>query len=206
MGDIAETLIKIDRSQAERAAETLSRAFQGYPMIQHVFPEKDKREVVCRYFFSTGVIYGIHCGIVNTVTPEFEGVAIWLPPEGFPVTFGRILRSVPLSEIVGFARSGVGRMRSIGDFLDGIHKKAAPFRHWYLEAIGVAPEHQGKGYASRLIRGTLSRVDKKKLPCYLDTMDPKNVRIYERFGFKVVDESQIPDTPLTTWAMLRDKQ
>ena len=85
-----------------------------------------------------------------------------------------------------------------------MHKKVAPFRHWYLEALGIAPEHQGKGYASRLIRGMLSRVDEEKLPCFLDTMDPKNVRIYERFGFKVVEESQVPGTPLTTWAMLRD--
>ncbi|MEJ2739447.1 MAG: GNAT family N-acetyltransferase [Dehalococcoidia bacterium] len=206
MGDIAETLIKIDRSQAERAAETLSCAFQSYPMIQHVFPEGTARETACRYFFGVAVRYGIHYGIVNTVTPDFEGVAVWLPPGSFPMTFGKLLRSVPFSTMVGFVRAGGGRMRDIGDFLDGIHKKAAPFRHWYLEAIGVAPEHQGKGYTSRLIRGTLGRVDEEKLPCYLDTMDPKNVRIYERFGFKVVDESQIPDTPLTTWAMLRDKQ
>jgi ribosomal protein S18 acetylase RimI-like enzyme len=204
MGDVAEELITIDKSQAERATETLNRAFQSYPMIRHVYPEEAKREVVCRFFFGTTVMYGLRYGIVNTITPEFEGVAVWLPPEGFPMTFGKILRAMPLSMIVGFARSGAGKMRSIGDFLDGVHKKVAPFRHWYLEAIGIAPEHQGKGYASRLIRGMLSRVDEEKLPCFLDTMDPKNVRIYERFGFKVVDESQIPGTPLTTWAMLRE--
>ena len=206
MHDNGNALISVDKSQAERAIETLSRAFQSYPMIHHVFPEEATREIACRYFFGVAVRYSIRFGIVNTVTPEFEGVAVWLPPQGYPMTFGKLLRSVPFSMMVGFARSGCGRMRNIGDFLDGVHKKVTPFRHWYLEAIGVAPEHQGKGYASRLIRGMLSRVDDENLPCFLDTMDPKNVRIYERFGFKVVDESRIPGTPLTTWAMLRDKQ
>jgi ribosomal protein S18 acetylase RimI-like enzyme len=173
-------------------------------MIRYAFPEEAKREAVCRYFFGTVILYGIRYGIVNAVTREFEGIAVWLPPEGFPMTFGKILRSVPFSAMVGFVCTGGGRMRYIGDFLDGVHERVAPFRHWYLEVIGIAPEHQGKGYASRLIRGMLSRVDEERLPCYLDTMDPKNVRIYERFGFKVVDESQVLGTPLTTWAMLRD--
>ena len=109
MGDIGDIIMRVDRSQAERAVKTRSRAFQSYPMIQHTFPHKDEREIVCGYFFGVAVRYGIRYGIVNTVTPEFEGVAIWLPPGSFPMTFGKLLRSVPFSTMVGFVRAGDSR-------------------------------------------------------------------------------------------------
>jgi hypothetical protein len=42
------------------------------------------------------------------------------------------------------------------------------------------------------------------MPCYLDTLDEKNVSLYEHLGFKLIEESTIPGTPLTCWAMLRE--
>jgi hypothetical protein len=50
----------------------------------------------------------------------------------------------------------------------------------------------------------LARIDEEGLPCYLETMDPNDVPLYKHFGFKVVDESTVPATSLTNWAMLRD--
>jgi hypothetical protein len=51
----------------------------------------------------------------------------------------------------------------------------------------------------------LKRIDEEGLPCYLETLEKHNVGLYEHFGFKVVNESNVPDTNLTNWAMLRDK-
>ena len=42
------------------------------------------------------------------------------------------------------------------------------------------------------------------LPVYLETAEEQNVRFYEHFGFTVVDESTVPGTNFTNWAMLRD--
>jgi hypothetical protein len=49
----------------------------------------------------------------------------------------------------------------------------------------------------------LARIDEAGLPCYLETLEERNVRIYEHFGFTVAEESAIPETNLTNWAMLR---
>jgi hypothetical protein len=35
----------------------------------------------------------------------------------------------------------------------------------------------------------LNRLDETGLPCYLETLDEKNVGIYERFGFKLVEKA-----------------
>ena len=94
-------------------------------------------------------------------------------------------------------------MRGFGDFTEKAHKRLAPFKHWYLQTIGVDPKFRGKGYAGRLIRPVLTKIDIQHLPCYLETFE-ENVPIYERFGFRTIERSSIPQTPFENWAMLRD--
>ena len=50
-----------------------------------------------------------------------------------------------------------------------------------------------------------ARIDREHLSCYLETLTEKNVPIYQHFGFKVAEESTIPSTDITIWAMLREK-
>jgi ribosomal protein S18 acetylase RimI-like enzyme len=95
-------------------------------------------------------------------------------------------------------------MRHIGKYIDAVHKRMTPFKHWYLQTIGVAPQFQGQGYASKLIRPMLTRIDKEGLPCYLDTLDEHNAQLYEHLGFRIVDKTIVPETSLTNWAMLRE--
>ena len=68
--------------------------------------------------------------------------------------------------------------------------------------IGVDPNHQGKGFASRLIYPMLARMDKEGLPCYLDTNNEGNVKIYEHIGFKLIKKYLIPGTSVLNWSML----
>ena len=97
-------------------------------------------------------------------------------------------------------------MRGLGQHIDAVHNRLVPSRHWFLQAIGVDPQFQGRGYASKLLRPMLSRIDEEGLPCYLETLDETNVPLYEHFGFKVIEKSTIPQTSLTNWAMLREVQ
>jgi ribosomal protein S18 acetylase RimI-like enzyme len=69
----------------------------------------------------------------------------------------------------------------------------------------VDPAYQGKGYASRLLKPMLARIDRENMPCYLDTEEEKNVSIYQHFGFKVLEEVKIPSTDIILRAMLREK-
>ena len=94
-------------------------------------------------------------------------------------------------------------MRRLGEYIDTVHQRLAPFKHWFLQTIGIAPQFQGKGYAGKLLRPMLSKIDEEGLPCYLETLDEQNVLLYEHFGFKVIEKSTILETKLTNWAMLR---
>ena len=84
-----------------------------------------------------------------------------------------------------------------------VHKRLAPFDHWYLLPIAVDPEEQGKGYGSLLLREMFKIIDNEKLPIYLETNTEKNVGFYQRYGFEVLEYAIIPKTDIPIWCMLR---
>jgi len=63
--------------------------------------------------------------------------------------------------------------------------------HWHLGPIGVLPSHQGLGIGSILMERFCMEVGTCKAEAYLETDVAKNVRFYEKFGFKVISESDI---------------
>ena len=88
-------------------------------------------------------------------------------------------------------------------FFDEKEKRHAPFPHYYLAPLGVDPEFQKLGYASKLMRPMLAWLDEKQIPSYLETELKKNVLMYEHFGYKIVENGTILDTDAPYWCMIR---
>jgi ribosomal protein S18 acetylase RimI-like enzyme len=197
-------LLRIDRAHIKPAALMLAQAFFDYPVSVYSYPDENRRVKKLPYFFRYVLHYCINYGEVYTTSPNIEGIAVWLISENFPMTMWRLLRSVPLPVFLNLGTESGTKMRAFSDYIDGVHQRLTPFRHWFLQTIGVDPQYQGKGYASKLLSPMLVRIDEEGLPCYLETMDEKDVPLYEHFGFQVVDESTVPATNLTNWAMLRE--
>jgi ribosomal protein S18 acetylase RimI-like enzyme len=74
----------------------------------------------------------------------------------------------------------------------------------YLQIIGVAPRHQGKGFGGRLLRAIIAESEQEGRPLYLETETEENVRLYERFGFRVIRKLILPGLELPMWEMARE--
>ena len=61
---------------------------------------------------------------------------------------------------------------------------------WIISPVFVAPEHQGKGIATALIRQGIADLTAKGYRCGLEAQDEGNVRFYEKLGFRVIGETQ----------------
>jgi len=181
----------------------LSRAFWNYPVSSYAYPDELVRGKRLPYFFQYVLYYCTKYGEVYTTSQKMEGIAIWLPSDNYPMIFWKLLRSVPMPVFFGLGWESGLKMKSFGDYIDGVHNRLTPYKHWFLQTIAVDPESQGKGYAGKLLRPMLARMDEECIPCYLETIDEENVSLYEHFSFKVVDKSAVPKTNLTSWAMLR---
>jgi ribosomal protein S18 acetylase RimI-like enzyme len=77
-------------------------------------------------------------------------------------------------------------------------------QHWHLGPIGVLPSYQGLGIGSELMHRFCREVDICLAKAYLETDLDKNVRFYEKFGFKTVSESKILN--VNNWYMVRAKK
>lgn len=197
-------LVQLNRELIKPAIDTLSAAFQDYPLLNYYYPDDITKRKIAHYFCSVAVYAGMHYGEVYANSPCIEGVAVWVPSTEYPFTFLKLLQSVPLSVLFGLGRYGGNKMKKAGEYIDNVHCRLVPFKHWYLYMVGVQPQFQRRSYASKLIRTMLERIDAEGIPCYLETLDERNMKIYEHLGFKIIDESIIPDTNLKNWAMLRE--
>ena len=193
-----DSLYRLKNTQIKPAAEMVTRAFLDNPGIVSYFPDENERQRILPYIFRYIIRRGLLHGEVYATSPNLEGVAIWLPSENIHMTSG-------VSTLKEIGEKNATKMMSFNSYLASIHERHAPCKHWYLLGLAINPDCQGKGYASILLKAMFDRIDKEHLPCYLNTQDEKNLPIYQHYGFMVVEESIVPDTQITNWAMLREK-
>src|SRR4030043_480956 len=179
-------LLRLTLKERDAGVAVLGRAFAEYELLLYYFPDEKKRRAVADSFGFIAVSICLKYGEVYATSEKLEGVAAWLSPGKAPFGVWQIIRSVPLSTLVRFGRQGAGRMRSYGRFVDNLHRRLVPYPHWYLEIIGVDPAYQGQGFSSRLLRPVLERIDRERMPCYLETNAGKNAAIYRGLGFGAV--------------------
>ena len=171
-----EDLLRLNKSHIKPAIIVLTEVFQNYPLFSYYYPDKITKEKIAYYFSSVAVFSGMRYGEIYATSHNLEGVAIWMLSDKYPIVFWRLLRSVPLPVLFSFGRYGGSKMRDLGQHIDAVHHRLAPFRHWYLQTVGVEPRFRGKGYASKLIRLMLTRIDDEGIPCYVDTLSENNYR------------------------------
>lgn len=72
-----------------------------------------------------------------------------------------------------------------------------------VATLGVRPSHRGLGLAGALVARAVATADALGVPATLETSSPLNVRLYERAGFVVTGQAQVPDGGPHVWAMRR---
>ena len=73
--------------------------------------------------------------------------------------------------------------------------------HWNLFLVGVHPSAQGRGLGVALVDEVNRRALRDEVPVYLDTLTASNVGFYERRGYGVVAECDVPDSDIHVWGM-----
>jgi GNAT superfamily N-acetyltransferase len=74
--------------------------------------------------------------------------------------------------------------------------------HSHYGPFGVEPELQGRGIGSLMMVEYTRRLDDDGEDAYLETDKPENVALYQRFGFEVIDESELFGA--ANWFMWRE--
>lgn len=211
----------------DHAADVLAAAFEQYPWTQWTVDARDHRERLRALYLLTltGLVvpYGAamvavehRCSTLSSSdgagTPRrpapaadavaanggIIGVAAWLRP-------GTVVPDQVLRDLA--SRSGAlrGNRASAAETADEtVSQHAFPDAHWYLGAIGVTPGAMSRGAGSALLSAGLARADSDGLPVRLETSLRRNVALYQRHGFRVVAQVELPPGAPPCWVMHRD--
>lgn len=189
-------------ADSERVAALLARAFHDDPEMVYAFPGDGERARLLPWLIGLNVGYCLRYGEVH-VTLGWEGAALWLPPGQTRFTLWRMLRTGMVGAPLRLGWGRLRRLAALGGRTADMHQRYAPGPHWYLAQVGVEPERQHQGWASKLLRPTLADCDAAGMQCYLETANPANVELYWHFGFAVMEEISPRDDVPGMWAMLR---
>jgi ribosomal protein S18 acetylase RimI-like enzyme len=134
-------------------------------------------------------------------TQDLSSAALWAPPGHWQTSFlqdativRHFLHPLLLARLpmLAVGLSGVHR----------IHPESPP--HWYLSLLGTDPDLQGRGLGSAVLQPVLDRCDLDGVGAYLESSKVRNLGFYERYGFRIVGELQLPWGGPKMWPMWRD--
>ena len=148
----------------------------------------------------------IKYGEMYATSEKLEGIAGWLPPNHLFPSIWNFIRCGGIGFAFRVGRKILKRVMHVEEFFITMRKRNATAPYWYFGPLGVDPEYQGRGYASKLLNPMLQRIDEEDLPVYLETTKEANISLYEHFEFQVLEEKRIPETEMTNWAMLRQNK
>jgi ribosomal protein S18 acetylase RimI-like enzyme len=197
--------VRLDKANFKDVGVILSRAFQDDPMFTYIFSDPLRRAMITPKVFHSLIKYSSSNGGEVYTTPEApNGGAIWLSPGN---THTKPLGMVRAGMIGLFLSLNFGerkRFFQVINYMEKTHDELVPRPNWYLQVLGVEPTLQGRGIGSNLIQPVLAKADSAKHPCYLETMTPKNVPLYQKHGFEIIKEGNIPGTDVYVWHMNRE--
>ena len=176
-------------------AAVLSRAFANRPPFTWVEPDDQLRPRVQPAMFHAALtyIYPVERGTEVLVdSGSILGGAIWAAPGSWSAPPWQQLRAIPgLIRALGI-RHFPQYARRAKAVEDALHRAHPSDPHWYLAALGTDPQAQGKGVGSALVRSGLERCDRDGENAYLECLEPL-VPYYERFGFEITGEIEMPE-------------
>lgn len=179
-------------------AGVLARAFAHDPMVRWPMVSDD--------------------GLPTRIRTMFEIVDTSLADEGWMYTAGEGLGAMSLmppgsaqreQQLADINAPALAALTPDGGrryerFWSWISSMLPPEPYWLLDQIAVEPAAQGRGIGGAMLRYAIECAARHELPLCLETGQPGNVGLYERFGFRVMREADAPDGGPHIWFMQHD--
>jgi ribosomal protein S18 acetylase RimI-like enzyme len=196
--DTAPDVTGTANADPEALATLLSDAFADDPVLNWLIPHRPLYQAFFRLIIRD--VY-LPRGIIHRES-EGRGAALWLPP-------GELFEVPPRLEMLGMLaqlvlRHGpapLWRMQRQGAIFSRHHPRQP---HFYLQFIGCRRRDQGRGVGAALLKQGLRLCDDHRMPAYLESSHQRNLPLYQRHGFEIVKQVQLPDSGPTSWFMWRE--
>lgn len=190
------------RHDAAVVIALIGDAFQDDPVLSWLIPDSERRHgtVTCYFRAIVKHLY-LPYGRID-MTADASGAALCLPAG---VSAGGLPMLTELGLAWSFSKvSGVRGLLRAQALQATLRAKRPAQPHLYLHALGVRASQRGRGVGSALLREITGRCDHRQVRAYLENTNERNLPLYERYGFRILRELQVPDGGPPIWGMGRD--
>lgn len=198
-------LYRLQKKDLPKAAEILANAFMDDPLAC-AFKELPDFKEKFTAFFQVPITYAHKYGEVFAPSKDLEGIMAWTPGHKAEMSLWRIMRSGAIKPAMQMGQA----YKNIKPFVVQTTKDRKHFMKgkdfYYLAIIGVSPDHQGKGFGKRLLQAFIEHGKKNDLPLYLETETEQNSSLYQHFGFKTLNQTEMPSLNMNLWSMVRESK
>ncbi|HEX6328617.1 MAG TPA: GNAT family N-acetyltransferase [Jiangellaceae bacterium] len=175
----------------ERVIDTVVAAFVSDPAFRYFFADDATFNIEAAAFAGHLFDQRVNRGTV-WVVEDGAAVAMWDPPWS---------GDGPAED--GDGNSGLdvpaATLERLGRY-DAVVAAALPATpHWYLGILATHPHYAGLGWGRLAMTAGLDRAAEAGLPAYLETTNERNVELYQRAGWRLIESSAVDDLPI--WVM-----
>lgn len=185
----------------DNVATAFADAFRDDPVFAWLIPPGTaRRDDKLRTFFASMARSYLRRDKHVYVVGDGQAAAMWSAPGAWTLPFSEMLRETP-SALKAF---GGNTFRAVRTQLQVESKHPKDPTHWYLGYLGTRSDSQGQGIGSAMLREVLEPADAAGVPAYLESSNERNLTLYRRHGFEVVEEVRALGAGPTIWRMWRD--
>ena len=194
----------MQRGDVERFADALADGFSQYELFKYACRGKyDRRKL--SHFWAFNIVLNLPDAICIADSKEVNSVLIYIPPRSKEPGLLSYLKA----GVVKMAfKTGIRRSILLSRFDTEAQKVAQRYKgadDGYLFAFATRLDKQRQNYGKPLINALLRYLDATGQGCYLETLKPENVGLYEYFSFRLKEQTVIRPCNLTMFAMHRPK-
>ena len=186
----------------KRFADTLADGFSQYSMFKHVCYGTYDHNLM-RLFWEVSIALLPDNAICIADSKDINSVLIYIPPKSIEPSLLDYMKAGGMKMFFKFGLRRIVRLTRFNIEIAQATKQYRAANDGYLMAFATRLDKQGQHYGKPLMTALLNHLDASGESCYLETLEAKNIALYQHFSFQLVGQMDSQMDNLTLFAMRR---
>ena len=192
----------MQREDLQRFAATLADGFSQYNMFKHVCYGTYDHDLM-RLFWEVSLAILPDNAICIADSKEANSVLAYIPPMSKDPSLLDYMKAGGMKMFFKFGLRRIVRLTRFNIEIEQVAKRYRTADDGYLMAFATRLDKQGQHYGKPLITALLNHLDAMGESCYLETLEAKNVALYQHFSFQLTGQTESKMGDLKLFAMRR---